>query len=82
MSVIALLNLATEEKCPIQGVSTDEARDALTTIEYFPIAIGALKTLIKHPGHLEAKAHAERVIAHHDKTHKKAAPEPDLSDLG
>lgn len=72
--------------------SAADARETLRTLELFPIAAGALDTLLKHPGDKEGIAHAQRVVAHLQESQQRAAtksappvPQPaagdDASDL-
>lgn len=75
MSVIAFLNAVIDAK-PLPVVTEDEARAALYTLELFPLACGAVRTLIEHPADVEAVKHANRCLAHFDATAKKVAALP------
>lgn len=52
--------------------SADDCREALRSMELFPLAAGALDTLLKHPGNKEGIAHAERVVAHLKESQRRA----------
>lgn len=55
----------------------EDAREALRTIELFPLAAGALDTLLKHPGNKEGIAHAQRVVAHLQESERRASARRD-----
>lgn len=79
MSAVALLNSAID--APSELCSVNDARDALRRLELWPLAIGALRVLVKHPDNKDAIAHAQRCIDHMDNppfTHPAPA---DFSDL-
>lgn len=60
-AVVVFLNSVID--CPTPGgLTPDDAREALRIIEMFPIAAGALQTLLKYPGDAEGIGHARRCI--------------------
>ena len=95
-AIVVFLNSVIE--CPAPGgLTPDDAREALRMIELYPIAAGALQTLLKWPGDKEGIGHARRCImlleesemrkrkreeAKHTASHPKPAPAVDsLDDL-
>ena len=58
----------------------EDAREAVRTLELFPIAAGALDTLLKHPGDKEGIAHAQRCQAHLQESEARAAKRRELQN--
>ena len=52
--------------------SVEDAREAIRVIELFPIAAGALRTLLKYPGDKEGIEHARRCIMHLEESEARA----------
>lgn len=52
--------------------TAEEAREVIRGFELFPLACGALRTLLEHPDNVEGIAHAKRCLQYLDESNLRA----------
>lgn len=71
-AIVFLNRLIDDGEVPALAIHEEDAREVIRGFELFPLACGALRTLLDHPGNVEGIAHAKRCLQYLDESNLRA----------